>query len=129
MKCTTPYCSRKTVRGCKYCPRCSTRRWRGANPIRAAFLNLKHNAIRRGKVFDLSFEEFFELFVGISGLQSFHIDRKDESKGYTIDNLQVLTNAQNVKKYLQYSYNEHGKPVNYTTTVYKPQPEVAGVPF
>ena len=99
-------------------------------------MNLKHNAIRRGKVFDLNFEEF-KAFAVKSGYmkkkgrfsQSFHIDRIDENKGYTIDNLQVLTNAQNVKKYLQYSYNQHGKPVNYTTTVYKPQPEVAGVPF
>gem|GEM_PF-5484863 len=61
--------------------------------------------------------------------ESWHIDRIDESGGYTIDNIQVLTNRQNVRKYLKFSLDEHGKPVNFRTMTYKRQPRPADVPF
>lgn len=136
MKCQTHYCRNNTRGGRKLCPKCQSRKWREEHPMEAAYLNLKHNSKRRGKVFALSFEEFRSFairtgYVRKKGKQaeSFHIDRIDESKGYYIGNLQVLTNSQNVKKFLKWSNDEHGKPVHFTTATYTPQPEVAGVPF
>jgi hypothetical protein len=82
-----------------------TRRWRESNPIRAAFLNLKNNAKRRGKEFLLSFEEFCEfasknkiVYGKKRNKDTWSIDRIDSSKGYSIDNIQLLTLAENSKK-------------------------------
>lgn len=37
---------------------------------------------------------------------NYHIDRIDENKGYHIDNIQILTNTENVKKYFDHYYDE-----------------------
>jgi hypothetical protein len=42
-----------------------------------------------------------------------HIDRIREELGYIEGNLQILTNTENVKKYLSYQYDKTGKPENY----------------
>lgn len=87
-------------------------------------------------MFALSFEQFkaFAVKTGYikkKGIhrESFHIDRREEDKGYTSDNIQVLKNHLNVKKYLAWSHDQNGKPSGFKTVAYKPQPEVAGVPF
>ena len=83
------------------------RRWRKLNPLRSAYLDLKSNAKRRGKKFEITFE-YFKRFAkrckvfnrrGILK-DSYHIDRKKEDAGYVIGNLQMITNSENVKKYL-----------------------------
>lgn len=90
--------------------------WRKKNPIRSAYTTLKCNAKRRGKVFKLTFEEFKEFaiktdYINRKGITatSYHIDRIDENKGYTVDNIQVLTNRDNVKKYFNHYYDEYTK--------------------
>lgn len=113
--CITPFCRNAHARDRKHCHKCSKRRWRENNPLKASYCNLKTNAKRRGKQFDLTFEEFKEIARqaefkdrGIKRM-SYHLDRIDETKGYTKDNLQLLPNYLNIKKYKNY--------VNGTTTV------------
>lgn len=136
MKCATHLCRHKVRKGHLRCSRCESQRWRKQHPVHAAYLALKANAKRRGKFFDLTLDQF-EAFAVRTGYmkkkgiyqESWHIDRINEDGGYTIDNIQVLTNRQNVRKYLKYSYNEHGKPVHFHTVVYKRQLQPVGVPF
>jgi hypothetical protein len=82
-------------------------RWRKANPLRYAYQNLKGNAKRRGKVFDLTFDEFKQFavkteYIGKKGrtAESYHVDRIDPARGYTINNIQVLTNSENMRKHM-----------------------------
>lgn len=75
------------------------------------------------KEFKLTFEEFKKFAIETNYIQgkgknktSYHIDRIDETKGYTIDNIQVLTNSENVKKYnsyLKFSTLEDGTPYKF----------------
>ena len=78
------------------------------------------NAKRRGKEFTITLEEFTQFcketnYIAGAGRSSasYHIDRIDETKGYSIDNIQTLTNAENSKKYLKYSKDASGKPYKY----------------
>lgn len=94
--------------------------WRERNPVRAAYLNLKSNAKRRGKQFELTFEEFEEFAVSTSYIakkgrrkHSMHIDRIDENIGYTRSNIQPLQNGQNVRKYLRYRYDEYERKMKF----------------
>ena len=136
MKCETPYCRNEAAPGRRICYKCKTRKYRQSHPIKSAYQALKDNARRRGKAFDLSFEQF-KAFVNRTDYMkgkgrhsdSFHVDRIDETKGYTIGNLQVLTNGENVRKYLQFSYNQQGKPDHFRTVLRKSRAEIEGVPF
>lgn len=83
----------------------SFRKWREKFPLRYAYNNFKQNAKRRKKEFSLTFEQFeqFALTVELVGKRgktkdSYHIDRIDETKGYSIDNIQLLTCSENVIK-------------------------------
>lgn len=116
IKCATKNC-RKVAKSGKLCYSCKQRKYKENNPEYYAFYTLKNNAKRRGVVFGLTFLDFKKFAIktnymakkGISST-SFHVDRIDERKGYFKNNIQVLTNSDNVKKYLTYSYNEKGKP-------------------
>ena len=113
--CPVKFCRRKS--GCKkrLCDRHHHQQWRMKNPVRAAWLNLRHHAAQRRKEFTLTFDEF----VAFTSLNSYlddkgntrlalHLDRKDNSLGYTASNIQVLTCSENVikendrKKYVKY---------------------------
>lgn len=90
------------------------------HPDKYAYKNLKTNAKRRGKEFSLTFEEFIEFaikhnYIAGKGITKtgLHIDRIDNRKGYTIDNIQVLTNSENIRKYMTYDIGLKGKPVNF----------------
>ncbi len=103
--CITRYCSREHAKQRRYCYRCKHRRHAKSKPISYAFQNLKSNAKRRGKEFSLTLKEFTE-FVENSGYMdrkgktkmAFSVDRIDEGKGYSADNIQVLTISENRKK-------------------------------
>ncbi len=79
--------------------------WRKANPIKYSYQNLKSNAKRRGKFFDLTFEQFLEaankivLFTG-KGKQrkGYEIDCVINDLGYTKGNLQRLKKKENAAK-------------------------------
>lgn len=89
----------------RYCATCSTRRKRTINPVGSAYSNLKQNAKRRGHAFDLTLEQFKAFCVATDYIvrkgtskESYTIDRIDPTKGYTLDNLQVMTNQENGRK-------------------------------
>jgi hypothetical protein len=96
----------------KTCFKCASRRYRKKNPLRASYVTLKYNAKRRGKSFGLTFEQYKAFAVKAKLMtssgrdaESYAIDRIDSNKGYTIDNLQILTNKQNGEKaYLERIY-------------------------
>jgi len=110
------------------------RRWRKNNPMNAAYNNLKNNAKRRGKPFELTFEQFKQFAIkteyiakkGISAT-SYTIDRINEELGYTIDNIQVLQNSDNIKKYKRFRLGELGQPEFRIETV--KSPDVSNCPF
>lgn len=101
--------------------------------MKYAFQKLRSNAKRRGKEFDLTFDQFQQFCVKTEYLvgrgrtrTGFHIDRIRDDRGYTMDNIQVLTNTENItkentrRKRLQYDYRNKeasfvdsvvGKPV------------------
>lgn len=81
------------------------RKYRANNPIRATYYNLKNNAKRRNKDFQLTFEEFgefatkYQINYGKKRTKdTWSIDRVDPSKGYSIDNIQPLTLSENSEK-------------------------------
>jgi len=115
----------------------SKAKWRKKYPLKAAYQTLKYNAKRRGKEFDLTFEQFKEFAIktkyekkrGVYA-DSYHIDRIDETKGYTIDNIQVLTNVQNLRKYIDFKErNPDGSVVLYTVTTGNRTEKYEDVPF
>lgn len=123
--CITRYCMKTARKGSNYCHGCEGRRWRNKNPLKASYKDLKQNAKRRGKEFDLTFEEFKE-FASMAEYRdrgitrtSYHLDRIDETKGYTKDNLRYLENHLNVKKYRNF-YNGANRV---TTVIEKPKEE------
>lgn len=134
-KCSTKRCYNVATKN-GICHKCWSRQYRKENPVKAAYYNLKENAKRRGKEFDLTLAQF-EAFAVKTGYMkkkgiwadSFHIDRIDEQRGYTIDNIQVITNTQNVRKYLEYKYNEYERKMEFNTKVIKQRPVVATDPF
>lgn len=121
-KCATPYCGRAAYKrpdGYRdnLCCRCNARRWKTSSPFAYHFNALRGNARRRGKEFTLTIDQYKEFAIR-EGLFSpagvkypnRSIDRIDQSRGYHIDNIQVLTISENVrKKYTDYwssKYNE-----------------------
>lgn len=83
----------------------SHQRWRKKYPMKAAYHTLKYNARRRGKEFTLTFAEFEQFAIETKLLtkrgvksSSYTVDRIDSSKGYTIDNIQVLPKGVNCRK-------------------------------
>ena len=118
-KCETPYCKNKIKTG-KYCSTCRYKKWRELNPVKYAFLNLKHNAAKRGVIFTITYEDFKKWcskvkYIGFSGrnAESLTIDRRHNDVGYHIDNIQVMTRSENVVKFFHYDYRM--KTVSFTT--------------
>lgn len=91
----------------------ASKEWRKKNPMHAAYLDLKSNAKRRGHSFSITFDEFKQFckktsYMDVKGIykDSYHIDRIDENKGYHMDNVQLLTNSQNVRKFFDHYYDD-----------------------
>lgn len=82
-----------------------------SKPAAYAYQNLKSNAKRRGVPFNISLEEF-RAFCKATGYlnkagrkrRNWTIDRidREDPRGYHLENIQVLTNAQNHRKYWAY---------------------------
>ena len=110
----------------KRCYKCLNDRYRINNPFNYSYLRLKANAKYRKKEFDLTLEEVKEFARETNYMKgkgrnkySLHIDRIDETKGYTKGNLQVLPNADNVKKYIKWVDRVNGKSI-FKTFVQEP---------
>jgi hypothetical protein len=104
-KCNTKFCRNAAAHHRKFCNTCVSKKKRAKNPVRYAYDVLKMNAKRRGKHFGITFKEFQKFarrsdYLAGKGRrkESYTIDRIDNSKGYVIGNLQILTLSQNSKK-------------------------------
>lgn len=105
--CLTPSCKNKARIQSRYCCKCRQRKYRKANPLMAAFHNLKGHAKYRGKEFKFT-KITFEKFCLETGYLSKRllgidvtIDRVMEQGPYSYSNCQVLINGDNVSKYHQ----------------------------
>lgn len=103
-KCATKYCKNKTE--WTHCSTCRSRKSREVDPVRYAFNTLKANAKRRGLAFSLTIDQFREFciktkFIAGKGRSSdsYTIDRIYNNVGYHIDNIQVMKNGDNVRRY------------------------------
>ena len=87
------------------CSRCSMREWRANNPVKAAYSHLRQNAKYRRKEFALTFEQFADWckqtrYIELRGREDAcaQIDRVDYRRGYSLDNIQLLTCSENSSK-------------------------------
>jgi hypothetical protein len=78
-------------------------------PVKRAYFTLRGNAQRRGKEFTLTLDDFTAFcncsnYMEGKGIRatSLTVDRIDEERGYSADNIQCLTNAENRKKFAAY---------------------------
>jgi hypothetical protein len=83
----------------------SQQKYRKLHPFKYAYTTLKCNAKRRGKEFTLTLYEFICFchetnYIGYKGKKGtcLSIDRIDQNKGYTFDNIQPLSLSENTKK-------------------------------
>ena len=91
--------------GHKICSKHEMRIWRQANPEKAVYGNLKHNARQRGIIFTLSFDDFLSIIEGTEymtrrgkGPGFLQIDRKNATKGYVPGNCCVVESTFNTSK-------------------------------
>ena len=108
------------------CNACIYKQKKERYPIKLAYWSLKGHAKERGKVFELTYEQFKNFcikskYISLKGIKgdSYHIDRINERGGYTIDNIQCITNIENVKKYIRFSHIDEytNKKIFYTSKV------------
>jgi hypothetical protein len=103
-KCATKYCRREAKQGAVCC-RCKWRKIKETDPVRYTFYYIKNNARRRGKEFGIALDEFRAWveqtgYMDSKGKQrwSMSIDRIDNSRGYFIDNIRILSLGLNASK-------------------------------
>jgi hypothetical protein len=108
-QCAVAYCTRRTPH--TLCSTHRSQKCRQSDPVRYAFNNLRNRARQRGIVFTITLEQFREWchkvqYIGLKGRtpESYTIDRRHNDVGYHIDNIQIMTNQDNVKKYFSYDY-------------------------
>jgi hypothetical protein len=103
-RCTTKGC-KKDPGTRKFCTVCRNRKSRHIHLIKYLYTNLKYNAKRRGKEFTLSLDEFTDFcnktkYDQLKGQapDALSIDRIDNTKGYTINNIRAITIHDNSSK-------------------------------
>lgn len=103
--CCEPWCRNRRRKDRKRCFKCDCRRKRAANPMWAAWRQLKDHAKARGIPFRLSLYVFrrFALqsdYLNRTGPNGhcLTVDRIDNKKGYLPRNIQPLTRAENAIK-------------------------------
>jgi len=75
------------------------RAWRKANPIKCRYAAVKSRALRLNRLFDISYEDFHAICIAGAFNPKLHaIDRIDYTRGYTKDNIQILTQTANIIK-------------------------------
>ena len=87
------------------CRKCYNKHLRTQNPVKYSYQTLKDNSKRRNKEFNLTLEEFTEFCIKTDYLigkgkrkESYSIDRRDNTKGYTLDNIRIMTLSENSRK-------------------------------
>lgn len=119
----------KKIKKNNYCSTCQRKKF----PIKYAYQTLKDNAKRRGKEFTISLEDFEDFciktnYIAKKGIykDTFHIDRIKEQEGYTKENIQTLTNSENVRKYLKYYWDEYNRKMKFTFKTNKHEHSTGG---
>lgn len=87
------------------CPKHYRRKRKKIDPVGLRYNNFKKNAIRRGKDFTITLEQFrvfckntgYIIKKGMRGMNA-TIDRIDNNRGYHIDNIHLLTHKANCSK-------------------------------
>lgn len=110
-RCCAHGCKNLKTKKDRFCGKHRHRFNKAVNPIRYTYNSLKSNARRRGHEFDLTIFEF-ERFCQETGYMelkgklpgSASIDRMDCNKGYTYENIQILTLRQNSIKQNRVDY-------------------------
>jgi hypothetical protein len=110
------------------CNTCISRDKRERNPIRYAYDTLRANCIRRKGIgwFELTFEEFKQFAIETKYIAgkgrtktSYTIDRKDNTMGYFIGNIEIRSNSYNSRKRtksLRYEWDDNaGKMAAWVT--------------
>ncbi len=104
-KCITKHCRKRRISTGFYCASCVKRKYAERHPVKYAYAVLKNNAKRRGVYFDLTLEQFSQFCVKYDYLsgrgkksESLSIDRIDNTQGYTLSNIRVLTLSENSAK-------------------------------
>jgi len=76
------------------------------DPVYDRYVNFKGNALRRGKSFEITLQEFRDWceekrYIVDKGMRGKNctIDRIRNWEGYNINNIQLLTNKANIEKY------------------------------
>ncbi len=123
--CTSKGC-RNVVKVGKYCNTCKSRKYRNKYPVKYAYDTLRNNAKRRNKAFSLTLAQFTSFaqrvdYMAKKGIAatSMHIDRIIESEGYHENNIQPLQNADNIRKYLSYYWDEVNRKMVFDTKTRK----------
>lgn len=99
-------CTNKRYKGSRMCLKHINKTRLFVEPEKVCYNNLKGNAKKRGKSFSLTFEEFLS-FLEMNpdylskkgkGVKNLQIDRIDNSKGYSLDNIRSITTKENLWK-------------------------------
>jgi hypothetical protein len=105
MSCVTQGCKNDNAPNRKLCYKCRSREYAKRQPAMYYYNALRNNARRRDHKFALSFDEFMRFceetgYMELKGKDpnSASIDRIKPWLGYTYDNIQVLTLAENSRK-------------------------------
>lgn len=113
-QCETPGCH-YDPKGRKYCGSCRKKQSRQRDPVKYAYDNLLSSARKRKIFCDLTFEEFkffcvhSEYMAGKGRtIGSYNVDRIIEGPlpGYTATNIQCLDKQKNIRKYIDYNWQE-----------------------
>lgn len=101
------------IETCRTCITCESRLWRANHPDRDAYRQIKDRALRRGQIFEITFEQFLQSIAGTdylarrgTGRNELHLDRIRVKEGYVMGNLQVITTAENLRKQREVDYAE-----------------------
>lgn len=112
--CETSNCHRDT-KGRKFCANCRKKQSRDRDPVKYAYDNLVSSARKRKIFIDLTFDQFkhfcshSEYMKGKGKtIGSYNVDRIIEGPlpGYTASNIQCLDKQKNIKKYIEYNWQE-----------------------
>jgi len=104
-KCATPYCRKQASKPHLVCHSCRAESWKRSKPFSYHYNAFRNNARRRGKDFAITLEQYTEFAIQHGLIDSsgnkrsnLSIDRVDPTRGYHLDNIQVLTISENTRK-------------------------------
>jgi|AntRauTorckE6833_2_1112554.scaffolds.fasta_scaffold01252_3 peroxiredoxin len=108
MNCKTKYCTNQAVKHRKLCAKCRSRKYKREHPFKYFYNVHRQNAKKRNIPWELTFEEFKEIweesgkwnekrFNTELSKTTWTLDRKNVNKGYTKNNVRVVSMMLNVE--------------------------------